>query len=328
MIQFLLRRLIFYFIAFMVALTFNFLLPRLMPGDPVAVMFAASQGRLDPRAMDAMKETFGFVEGPLWQQYLTYISSVFQGDLGISVVFFPTPVADVLQLAMGWTLFLAGSATLLSFTLGTLLGIWAAWRRGGLFDSVLTPLLLIFGAVPPVIVALIAYYVLGLNLGWFPLLYAYDPYLEAGFNLPFIKSVLYHAILPVSSIVIVTLGSWMLGMRNNMINLLHEDYLTLAVAKGLSLRRVIFQYAARNAILPVVTSFSMAIGFVLSGAVFTEMIFNYPGLGYLMLKAINARDYPLIQGQLLFFVIAVLAANFCADILYLWLDPRLRTGRH
>ena len=321
---FLARRLAFYLIAFLVAVTLNFALPRMMPGDPFQIMFAAAQGKMSADALPAIKAQYGFVEGPWYAQYLAYLKSVFTWNLGPSVLLFPTPVTSVLAYALPWTLFLTGTSTLISIVIGSLLGVYAAYHRGGKFDTIASPAFLVIGAFPAVVVAMLLFYVFGLMLEWFPVAYGYDPNLKPGLTLAFLGSVAYHAILPITSMVLVSIGGWLFGMRNSMINLLGEDFITMAIAKGLPKRRIMFQYAARNAILPVVTQISMAIAFVAGGALFVEIVFNYPGLGNLMLKGVQARDYPMIQALMLIIVICVLSANFVADLLYLWLDPRLR----
>ena len=322
--NFLFSRLVFYFTAFGVAITVNFLLPRLMPGDPFTIMFASAQGQMQPEQIEVLKAQFGFVSGPLYEQYWSYLKSIFSGNLGPSLYRFPTPVTEVIGAALPWTLFLAGISVLVSVALGTFMGAYAAYHRGQWFDSIFSPSLLVLGAFPAVVVAMLVYHVFGLELEWFPVSYGYNPDLDPGWTLEFAASVAYHAVLPIFSMVIVSLGGWLFGMRNSMINLLGEDFITMARAKGLSNNRVMIHYAARNAILPVVTSISMAIAFIVGGALFVEIVFNYPGLGNQMLNAVQARDYPLIQGLMLIIVVCVLVANFCADLLYLWLDPRLR----
>ncbi|RMH69382.1 MAG: ABC transporter permease [Gemmatimonadetes bacterium] len=321
---FLVRRFLFYLAAFLVAITVNFALPRLMPGDPFEIMFAAAQGKITPEQLPALKAQYGFVEGPWYVQYGAYLKSVFTWDLGPSVLFFPTPVSEVIGYALPWTLFISGSATLISILIGSLMGIYAAYHQGGWFDKLASPTFLVLGAFPAVVMAMILFYIFGLVLEWFPISYGYDPDLDPGWNLTFIGNVLYHAILPILSMVLISIGGWLFHMRNSMIHLLSEDYIRMAVGKGLSRRRVMFQYAARNAILPVITAVSMAIAFIVGGAIFVEIVFNYPGLGNLMLKGVMVRDYPLIQALMLIIVICVLVANFVADLLYLWLDPRLR----
>jgi peptide/nickel transport system permease protein len=186
------------------------------------------------------------------------------------------------------------------------------------------PLLIFIGAFPYFWLALVAVYGLSFQLHLFPLNHAYTDGLSPGFNLTFIGSVIDHLILPAATIVLVSIGGWALGMRNTMINVLAEDYITMAQAKGLPQRVIMFNYAARNALLPAVTSFGIALGFIISGALLTEIVFAYPGLGFLLLNAVQSADYPLIQGLLLIITFAVLAANFMVDLLYVWLDPRIR----
>jgi peptide/nickel transport system permease protein len=318
------RRLIFYMVAFLVAASINFLIPRLMPGDPIDIMFSQSGTRLSVENLAALKATFGFVDGPLWQQYLSYLGSVFTGDLGMSVKYFPTPVSDVLGRALAWTLVLMGGATLLSFVLGTLLGIIAAWRRGSRFDITVSTTAIVSTATPAVVVSLFGLFIFGFTLQWFPTGYAADPGIDPALSAEYVLSVLYHAALPIVTLSVVLTGDFLVTMRNNMINLLGEDYITMGRAKGLADRRVMLMYGARNALLPGVTSLAIAIGKILGGSLVTEVVFNYPGLGNTLYKAILGRDYPVIQGQLLIMTLAMLAANFLADIAYAWLDPRLR----
>lgn len=318
------RRLTFYIAAFIVAATFNFLLPRLMPGDPVSMMFAQAGSTLSPEAMDALRATFGFVDGPLWMQYFAYLKSVFTWDLGISVFFYPQPVNEVLGRAALWTVFLVGTSTLVSFAIGSLLGVFAAWHRGGRFDSFFSPFALVMQSIPAVVLSILALFVFGFWLGWFPIGRAYDLELDPAFSWAYLGSVLYHAALPLGTLILVQVGGFLVTIRNNMINLLGEDYITMGRAKGLKDSSVMFRYGARNALLPSVTSLAMAFGFVIAGALITEVVFNYPGLGKILFDGINARDYPLIQGQLMLITLATLAANFIADLLYVVLDPRLR----
>ncbi|MGH2544694.1 MAG: ABC transporter permease, partial [Ardenticatenaceae bacterium] len=251
--RYLLRRLGFYLIAAWASVTLNFFIPRLMPGDPVQVLFAQLQGKMEPQAMAAVREAFGFVEGPLYLQYFTYLNNLLHGNMGISVAYFPVPVLTVLKTGFVWTIYLVGVATLISFVLGTLLGIVTAWRRGGWLDNVLPPVMMLFNAFPYFWLAMLALYTFAMELGWLPRGHAYDDSLRPGWDLAFFGSVLRHTILPASTLVVTAMGGWLLGMRNNMISTLSEDYITLAQAKGLSDRRVMFTYAARNALLPSIT---------------------------------------------------------------------------
>src|SRR5215217_3322968 len=295
---FLLRRLAFYIGAFFLAVTFNFFIPRLMPGDPSARIIASFQGRLNEAQVDAIRKSYG-TTGSMWEQYWSYLGSVARLDFGISTVQFPEPTASLLFYGATWTLVLVGLAIFFAFTIGSFMGIHAAWHRGGFFDSFFTPINVMLNAFTPAIVALLLFYAFSLQLQWFPLGRAHSTQIYPGFTFEFIGNVLYHATLPVLSIFLVSFGGWHLGMRNVMINLLNEDFVILARAKGLSDRRVRYRYVARNAIMPQITSLALSVGFLLGGALVTEQVFNYPGLGKFTVTAIGARDYSSIQGQLL-----------------------------
>ena len=322
--RFILHRLGFYLLAAWAALTLNFFLPRLMPGDPATALFARFRGQLRPEAMQALREAFGLTQEPLLAQYFTYLGHVLRGDFGVSVAYFPSPVSSIIGTGLVWTMFLAGSAVIVSFAVGTLLGVAAAWWRGGWMDTILPPALALLGAFPYFWLAMVALYVFGFQLGWFPIGHAHGDDVTPGWNAAFLADVLRHAALPIGTVVLATLGGWMLSMRNTMVAVLGSDYVNLARAKGLSPSRVVLRYAARNALLPSVTGFGMALGFVLGGSLLTEIIFSYPGQGYLLVQAVQSQDYPLMQGIFLVITLAVLGANWLVDIAYLWLDPRTR----
>jgi peptide/nickel transport system permease protein len=324
--RFIARRLGFYVLAFWASITINFFLPRLMPGDPATAIFARFQGRMDSAQIDAMRTAYGLSDAPLIEQYFDYLGSILRGDFGISISSFPSPVIDVIRTSLWWTILLGGVAVILSFVIGTVLGVIGAWRRSGLADSVLPPLLLFTGSFPYFWLATVALFALGFKYDLLPLRHAYTDGLSPEFSWEFISSVLTHLILPAGTIVLVSIGGWLLGMRNAMISVLAEDYITMADAKGLSDKRVMFNYAARNAMLPSITAFGMALGFVISGALVTETVFSYPGLGYSLLVAVRNLDYPLMQGIFLMITLAVLVANLIVDLLYLRLDPRVRAG--
>ena len=324
-----LRRLSFYCVALLVAATLNFIIPRAMPGDPVTMMFANASVQVTPERIAAMKELLGFVDGGLFVQYIAYMKNILSWELGTSIQFYPLPVSELLGGAFGWSLFLAGSAVVLSFSLGSILGIYAAWKRGSKYDAFITPGMLVIQAVPQVVIAMIAMFVFAIGLKWFPSGYAYTAGTTPDWtSWGFIKDVAYHAVLPLFCASIVQIGGFLVNMRNNMINLLAEDYITMAKGKGLSQQRVIFNYAARNALLPSVTALSMALGMAIGGQLIIEIIFNYPGLGSVLFNAIKARDYQVLQGQLLIMTLFMLFFNLLADILYVALDPRLRQGGH
>ena len=322
--SFILRRIGFYLVAAWASITLNFLLPRLMPGDPASAIFARAQGKMEPEAIEAMKRAYGLSDDPLPIQYVTYLRSTLSGDLGLSFAYFPSPVTEVIGTGLAWTLILGLTAVILSFVLGSLLGVLGAWRRGGVIDSVMPPLLMFVGSFPYFWLATVALFYFGFRWNLFPLRHAYGTEFSPGWDWGFIGSALTHIVLPAGTVVLVSIGGWVLGMRNTMISTLAEDYVTMAEAKGLSQRRVMFAYAARNALLPNVTAFGMALGFVLSGALITEVVFSYPGLGYQLLTAVRGLDYPLMQGLFLMITLAVLAANLLVDLIYVRLDPRVR----
>jgi peptide/nickel transport system permease protein len=323
---YMLRRFGFYLVAFWVSITLNFFLPRVMPGDPVSRMVARLQGQLRPDQIDALRESFGLSDAPLWQQYLQYLGQIFTGNLGFSISRFPTPVIDIIASVIGWTLLLGFVSVIIAVLLGNLLGILAAWRRGGVLDSVVPPVLIFIGSFPYFWLAMGLLYIFGVLLGWFPLRHAFEVGTTPAFSLAFIGDVAYHLVLPATSIVLVSIGGWMLGMRNTMIATNAEDYIVMAEAKGLRPNRVMMNYAARNALLPSVTAFGMSLGFIVGGALLTEVVFAYPGMGYALLSAVQNLDYPLMQGLFLTITTAVLIANFFVDIVYVRLDPRVRVS--
>jgi peptide/nickel transport system permease protein len=324
--QFVLRRSGFYLLAFWVSVTLNFLLPRTLPGDPISRMMSQSQGRMTPEQVGQMQALFGLDDRPIWQQYLGYWQSIFTGEMGVSISRFPTPVSEVIASQIGWTILLGSVALLIAALVGNLLGILAAWRRGGFLDSALPPILVFIGSFPYFWLAMGALYLFGLVLGWFPLRHAFSAGTVQEFSLAFISDVAMHLVLPATTIILVSIGGWMLAMRNTMITTTAEDYIVMAEAKGLKPNRIMLRYAARNATLPAVTNFGMAIGFVVGGALLTEVVFAYPGLGYQLLSAVTSLDYPLMQGIFLTITAAVLVANFIVDIVYVRLDPRVRAS--
>lgn len=320
------RRCGFYGLAAWMSLTLNFFVPRLMPGDPAASIISRLRGQVSPETIAELRTLFGGSDTSLWRQYGRYLAGLAHGDLGISLAYFPAPVTEVIGTGLAWTLILMGFAVVLSFSLGTALGALAAWRRGRVLDSALPPILAFLGAFPYFWLAMVALYVFGLQLRWFPLRHAYSDGLDPSLSFGFVGSVAYHALLPALTIVVATLGGWMLSMRSTMIGVLGDDYIEFARAKGLSERRILWRYAARNALLPNVTNFGMAIGFVLGGSLLTEVVFSYPGTGYLLVQAVRSQDYALMQGLFCAITLAVLAANLLVDVVYAWLDPRVRRG--
>ncbi|HZS92662.1 MAG TPA: ABC transporter permease [Chloroflexota bacterium] len=326
--RYLSRRLLFYLVALWASITLNFAIPRLMPGNPAEVFLAShyQQFQGDPNALRTVEAILGVSNDPLPLQYWHYLVDLAHGDLGISTSFYPARVSTVIAQSLPWTIFLVGLASIIAFISGTGLGIVTAWRRRGLLDTVLPPLTLLASSFPYFFLALLMLYFLGFTLNWFPTSHAYTIGSVPSFTADFIGDVLYHAILPAATIVIVAIGGWLLGMRNTMVNILAEDYINMAQARGLTERRVMLAYAARNAILPQITAFAMALGFLVGGQVLVEYVFSYPGLGYTLANAVGNEDYPLVQALLLIITVAVLAANLVADLVYARLDPRVRSA--
>jgi peptide/nickel transport system permease protein len=322
--KFALQRMSFYLITAWAALTLNFFLPRLMPGNPAAAALSSEQNTLPPQALKALTAAFGLrtSEG-LLGQYGRYLADIFQGQLGISTSYFPAPVWSVIRAALPWTIGLVGVGTVLAFLIGTALGVVAGWRRGTAWELVV-PVGTFLTAMAYFWFGLILVAFFGLKLGWLPFAGGYDAQDTVGLNGQFIGSVLSHAILPALTIVVPALGGWALGMRNMMSTVMGEDYVLMARAKGLRPWRVTWQYAARNAILPNISGFALSLGFVVSGAIGVEVVFSYPGIGYVLYHAVTSNDYPLMQGIFLVIVLAVLIANLIADFIYLLLDPRTR----
>jgi peptide/nickel transport system permease protein len=321
--RFLLRRLAFYLVAFWVAITLNFFIPRAMPGSAVDAVLAKFPQLLPP-ARKALEATLGTGnQGSVWSQYLTYLNHVFHLDFGASLSNYPTPVTSIVANGVYWTIGLVGVATVIAFIVGTGLGILAGWRHGGWVDRWL-PGLMFLQAIPYFFLALVLLEVLAVKGHWFPQAQGYDGQLVPGWHWDFIGSAIDHSLLPALTIVLTSVAGWMLQMRNVMITTIGEDYVVAAQAKGLSSRRVVFTYAARNAILPQLQGFGLALGFVVQGALVMEIVFSYPGVGLLLLDAVTSTDYPLMQAIFLVITFAVLLANLIIDLVLVAVDPRVR----
>ncbi len=321
----LIRRLLFYAVTAFVAISVNFFLPHLMPGNPVQAMLASAGPSLDQRAVAALQAQFGVGTGQsLLSQYWHYWSALFHGDLGVSISHYPDTVSTVIGSSLWWTVILVGTATILSFIIGTFVGALVGWRRGSALDQIL-PTATFFQAIPYFFLGTVLLYFFAETLHWFPDDFkGYDTNnYVIGLNPGFVGSAIQHAALPALTIVLSSVAGWIVGMRNMMVTTMDEDYVLVAQAKGLPNRRVVY-YAARNAVLPSISGFANALSFVVAGSLLTELVFSYPGVGNLLLSAVSAEDYPLIQGIFLIITFAVLAANLLADTVYVLLDPRTR----
>ena len=326
--RYLLHRLGFFVLTLWAAVTVNFFIPRLMPGDPASAMMARFHGRVNPSAIHALEVAFGVDSSQsVWAQYWSYLHNTVTGNFGTSLTYFPLSVSSQIAQAVPWTLGLVGVATVLAFVFGTLIGTVAGWRRGGAIDSIVPPVFVVGSALPYFWVGMILILVFSVwTNGALPNDGAFDINLTPSFSMPFIADVLRHAVLPAATILIISIGGWILTMRNNMVTVLAEDYVRMGRAKGLSDRTIMYQYAARNALLPNLAGFAMSLGFVVAGAILVEYVFNYPGLGYMLLNAVNNLDYPLMQALFLMITVAVLVAVLICDFLTAWLDPRARSA--
>jgi len=325
--RFVLRKLGFYAIAAWAAVTLNFFIPRLINGNPVDLFLSRIQATSPPppEYRRALELQFGVTDDPLWVQYFGYLNNLAHGNLGLSITNYPVPVSTVIAQALPWTLVLVGVSLAITVLLGVGLGTIAGWKRGTWIDG-LIPSTTFLAAIPYFWLALILLFLLGSTLGWFPLNFGYDVATFAGPEPSgaFLSSAIYHGALPALTIVLSGVAGWMLGMRNMMVSTMAEDYVVMAEAKGLSPRRVMLSYAARNAVLPSVAGFAISLGFVVSGQIATEIVFNYPGIGFALIQAVNSADYPLMQGIFLIISLAVLGANLLVDLLYGVIDPRTR----
>jgi peptide/nickel transport system permease protein len=327
-VRYLVRKLGFYLVALWAAITVNFVIPRLMPGNPVDLLLAklGQHGPVSPETRRSMEALLGTdTHQPLISQYGDYLRNLATGHLGVSVAYFPGSVSSVIAQTLPWTIGLIGLATVLSFIFGIGLGTLAGWKRGSWLDN-LIPVTTMFQSVPYFWLALILLFALGSVWPVFPLNGGYDVYnVTPGWNAAFLGSVVYYGTLPALTIIISSVGGWLLGMRNMMVSALSEDYMLTAEAKALRPGRMMRTYAARNAVLPSVSGFAISLGFVVAGSIVTEAVFSYPGIGSALLDAVNGNDYALMQGIFLVITLSVLGANLLVDLLYSVIDPRTRT---
>ena len=326
--RFYLQKVLFYVVALWFAVTLNFLIPRLMPGNPVDILISKMGAAGQPvtpatrRALEIQLGTGG--KGNWFTQYGQYLGDLLHGQLGASLVNYPAPVTEVIGQALPWTIALIGLSTVIAFLLGVGLGVFAGWRRGSWLDN-LVPATTMFQAVPYFWLALILVLFFTRWHQWFPYAGGYDVTTTGpSLSTQFIGSAIYYGFLPACTIVLSSIGGWMLGMRNMMVATLSEDYVLAAEAKGLRPRRVRLTYAARNAVLPSLSGFAISLGFIVAGSIVTEQVFSYPGVGQLLWTAVSNDDYALMQGIFLVISLSVLAANLIVDLLYGLIDPRTR----
>lgn len=321
------KKIITCLLTMLASLLLVFFVIQAMPGNPVNVLaqeYMRSTQLPYDQALSKAKMALNYdPDEPVIQRFITYVKGISTGNLGDSMSF-KEPVTKIVLGALPWTLLVCSIALLLSFAIGTILGIYVAWKRSKILDGIVTGYQAIIGSIPDYIVAYLLIVLFSVVLGLLPSKGSYDSSVQAGFNASFILSVLSHAALPILAYFLTTLAGWVMGMRANCLSVLGEDYINYARARGLSNKRIIFNYVGRNAMLPMVTSVAISFGMMFGGSPLIENLFVYPGVGYYLSTAISRRDYPLMQGMFLMIIVMVLLSSLIAEFLYVKLNPMLR----
>jgi len=328
--RYLLMRAAFLLATYITAITIVFLLPRLIPGNPLALLLTQlyQQAQANPEAIKevyrTLMEEFG-VGKPLWEQYVDFLSRAFRGDLGTSIAFYPRKVIELIAPAIPWTVGLLVPSTITAWIIGNTLGAIAGYRRGSYFEKTVLTASLILSQTPYYWLAMLLVYIFAIKLNLFPAGGGYSYGLVPSLTPEFIADLLWHYTLPFLSIVLVAVGGWAIGMRVLVIYELGADYMVFSENLGVEERKL-FRYAFRNSLLPQVTGLALSLGSVLGGQLITEIVFNYPGTGYILFRGLSTLDYPLIQGVFIILVATLFLANFIVDFIYALIDPRIRLG--
>jgi peptide/nickel transport system permease protein len=327
--KYFINKFLWYFLTLVVAIGLNFILPRLVQGNPISMIVAQmTRGMTDSDTIKRVYETFTIefgIDKPLWTQFLIYIKNLFTGNLGTSFGLYPKKVTDILASAIPWTLALQLPAILTGWILGNVLGAVAAYKKG-VFDKALFPIALFVNSIPFFTLAIIMLYVFALNFKWFPLSGGYDFQMIPQLSWDFIGSVIRHHTLPFLSIVLVTIGGQAIGMREMSIYELNADYVLYSKLLGIRDAKIA-QYVFKNAMLPQITGLALSIGTMVGGSLICEIVFSYPGIGTWLFTAIRQLDYPLISGCTLVIAFTVLVANFLIEIVYGIVDPRIKAAQ-
>ncbi|GAB1823481.1 ABC transporter permease [Herbidospora sp. RD11066] len=311
-----------------VVMTLSFLIIRNIPGDPVRGQYEKliEQGMSPDQAERSTAALYGFLpKGSLWSQYVDYLNGLIHGNLGQSLSTPGTGVATIIGSAAKWTILPVLGGTLLSFLLGVTLGVYAAIKRSGKLGDALSISGSLLHGIPQYVIALLVVAVFSTLWPILPSGGPVDIDFTPGFNGPYIASLIQHATLPVLTYALASYGGWILAMKSSVATVLGDDFIMAAELRGMS-RGILFRYIARNAILPLFTILALSLGMLFGGAIFIESIFNYPGLGLLLVNSIGARDYALMGGTFLVLTVAIVVANIAADLLYAVIDPRVRKG--
>ena len=326
------RRLLVLAMTVWAAATINFILPKVAPGNPVAEVIA--QASMEGRAVDmtsmvkAYEEKFGLGR-PVFEQYVTYLGDIAALDLGYSISAYPARVWDLISEALPWTVGLLLTATLIAFATGSVFGAMVAWPHAPRWIKRTAPGVMLFSAIPYYLIGLVLIYLLSFRLKAFPTGGGHSVGVQPGTDLSSWLDIMYHAVLPASSIVIASIGTWAISMRSLMVSNLGEDYMNFGEARGLRRTRLFWQYAVRNSLLPQVTALGLSLSHIVSGAILVEVIFSYPGIGSLLLRAVTVNDYFLIYGISLVIIVTIAFTMLVLELVYPLLDPRIRTeGPH
>ena len=327
--RYFLNKLAWFLVTFACAFVLNFILPRLMPGDPVrAIVSRLAQGMSNATGAQAIYQQYADLFGtnrPMLEQFFLYIRNVLQGNFGYSFSQYPRTVATVLQNSIWWTICLQFPAIIVGWLIGNTLGALAAYLKGG-FDRVLMPISIFLGGFPAFGMAVFLLVIFGVDLKWLPTSGGYGFDLVPGFTWSFLWSVIVHYQLPFWSIVLIAIGGQAIGMRSMAIYELNADYVKYSRFMGIK-DRTIVRYVFRNAMLPQITGLALSLGTMVGGALVAEIIFSYPGFGYTLMNAILGQDYPLISGATLILTTMVLLANFLIEIFYGIIDPRIKAAQ-
>ena len=328
-LNYFLKRLLQFFVVAFLAATINFFFPRMSGQDPVRqklVQLATENVSVTAEDAKALVETYNAKFGldrPLWQQYLSYLGDMARLDFGVSISEYPSRVLSSLRRTVPWTVGLLLMATLISFGIGTFVGALLAWDKAPFFLRTIFPAFFTFSAVPFYLMGIVLLYIFAFKIPIFPLFGGFSTQRIPELSLDFVLNILYHSILPALSIVLAQVGFWAMGMRSMMVTIQGEDYMLQAEAKGLTDRRIFYRYAMRNAILPQLTGLALSLGTIISGAILVEVVFSYPGVGSLLLKAVRGFDWFVIQGIVFLVILTVAFTMLVIDLAYPLLDPRI-----
>jgi peptide/nickel transport system permease protein len=328
-VSYFLKRLLQFFVVAFLAATINFFFPRMSGQDPVRQkLFQLATENVSVSAEDskALIETYNTKFGldkPLWRQYITYLGDMVRLDFGVSISEYPSTVLSSLRRTIPWTVGLLLTATLISFGLGTFVGALLAWDKAPFFLRVIFPAFFTFSAVPFYLMGIVLLYAFAFRIPIFPLSGGFSTQKIPNLSFDFVLDILYHSILPALSIVLAQVGFWAMGMRSMMVTIQGEDYMLQAEAKGLNDQRIFYRYAMRNALLPQMTGLALSLGTIISGAILVELVFSYPGVGSLLLKAVRGFDWFVIQGIVFLIVVSVAFTMLVIDLVYPLLDPRI-----